>query len=73
MGSIRVSKDIHSSLKNLLNINKILSFYNELNIFFRQNGGTLQTFLYFCALELVPLLAFGGIWLMTIDLLKINF
>ena len=57
----------------VLILNKILSFYNGWNIFFRQNGGTLQTFLYFCALELVPLLAFGGIWLMTIDLLKINF
>ncbi|MBQ4392138.1 MAG: DUF4271 domain-containing protein [Prevotella sp.] len=57
----------------VLILNKILSFYKGWNIFFRQNGGTLQTFLYFCALELVPLLAFGGIWLMTIDLLKINF
>lgn len=57
----------------VLILNKILSFYKGWDIFFRQNGGTLQTFLYFCALELVPLLAFGGIWLMTIDLLKINF
>lgn len=57
----------------VLILNKILSFYKGWDIFFRQNGGTLQTFLYFCALELVPLLAFGGTWLMTIDLLKINF
>lgn len=57
----------------VLILNKLLSFYKGWNIFFKQNGGTLQTFLYFCALELVPLLALVGIWLMTIDLLKINF
>ncbi|MBP5338271.1 MAG: DUF4271 domain-containing protein [Prevotella sp.] len=57
----------------VLILNKLLSFYKGWHIFFRQNGGVLQTFLYFCALEMVPLLAFVGIWLMTIDLLKINF
>ena len=57
----------------VLILNKSLSFYKGWNIFFRQNGGVLQTFLYFCALEMVPLLAFVGIWLLTIDLLKINF
>lgn len=52
---------------------KLLSFYKSWSIFFRQKGGVLQTFLYFCTLEIAPFLAFtGGMWAI-IHLLKINY
>lgn len=57
----------------VLILNKILTFYKCWFIFFRQKGFFLQTFLYFCALEITPLLAFSGVWLMTVNNLKINF
>ena len=57
----------------VLILNKLLTFYKCRTIFFKQKGGLLQTFLYFCALEIVPLLALGGIWLSTMNNLKINF
>lgn len=52
---------------------KILTFYKSWAIFFRQKGGVLQTFLYFCTLEVTPLFAFCGLMLALIDVLKINF
>ena len=58
---------------SVLILNKILTFYKCWFIFFRQKGFFLQTFLYFCALEITPLLAFSGVWLMTVNNLKINF
>ena len=57
----------------VLILNKILTFYKCWLIFFKQNSGYLQNILYFCALEIAPLLAFGGAWLALIDLLKVNF
>ena len=52
---------------------KFLSFYKTWSIFFRRNGIFLQIFLYFCALEIVPILGFAsGMWLL-IDQLKINY
>ncbi len=57
----------------VLILNKILTFYKCWQIFFKQNGLFLQNILYFCALEIAPLLAFGGAWLALIDFLKINF
>ncbi len=57
----------------VLILNKILTFYKCWFIFFRQKGFFLQTFLYFCALEITPLLAYCGIWLMMVNNLKINF
>jgi hypothetical protein len=57
----------------VLFLNKILTFYKCWLIFFKQNSGYLQNILYFCALEIAPLLAFGGAWLALIDLLKVNF
>ena len=57
----------------MLFLNKILTFYKCWLIFFRQNGSFFQIILYFCALEITPLLALGGIWLMMTDLLKVNF
>ena len=51
---------------------KILAFYKCYVIFFRQNSLFLQIFLYFCALEIVPLLAlWGGLEVLT-NALKIN-
>ena len=57
----------------VLFLNKIITFYKSFKIFFQGNGLYLQTFLYFCALEIAPLLAFGGAGLAIIDLIKINF
>jgi hypothetical protein len=52
---------------------KILSFYRTYCIFFKQNGLKLQIILYFCALEITPLLALWGILVMMTNHLKINF
>ena len=52
---------------------KILSFYRTYCIFFKQNGLKLQIILYFCALEIPPLLALWGILVMMTNHLKINF
>ena len=45
---------------------KLLSFYKAYLIFFKHNGLFLQSFLYFCALELMPL---GVLWgaMVTMD------
>lgn len=40
----------------LVIIVKLLSFYKCNTIFFKHNGGIVQNILYFCALELMPLL-----------------
>ena len=52
---------------------KILSFYKSYIIFFRGNGSFLQIFLYFCALEVVPLFALWGGLVLISHYLKINF
>jgi hypothetical protein len=52
---------------------KILTIYKGFVIFFRQNGAVLQIILYFCALEIVPILALAGFLVMIVDYLKINF
>lgn len=52
---------------------KILTFYKCYIIFFRQIGFFLQIILYFCALELVPIVAFWGALVITGNNLKINF
>jgi hypothetical protein len=57
----------------VLFLNKIITFYKSFQIFFQGNGLYLQTFLYFCALEIAPLLAFCGAGLAIMDLIKINF
>ncbi len=57
----------------VLIIVKILTFYKSWAIFFRQKGGILQTFLYFCTLEVTPMFVFCGFMLALIDVLKINF
>jgi len=57
----------------VLILNKMLLFYKSYNIFFQQNRRYLQNILYFCALEIAPLLAFSGAWLAMANLFKVNF
>jgi len=57
----------------VLILNKLLTFYKCWNIFFRQNIRSLQIFLYFCALEAAPLLAFAGLWLALVYYSKVIF
>ncbi len=52
---------------------KLLSFYKSYIIFFKRNGMFLQIFLYFCALEVVPLFALWGGLVLISHYLKINF
>ena len=52
---------------------KILSFYKSWNIFFRQFGSFYQNILYFCTLEIAPLLMLAGGIRQLIDCLKITF
>ena len=52
---------------------KIMTFYKSFTIFFKQNDLFLQIFLYFCALEMVPLMTLWGGLSVIVDILKINF
>ena len=52
---------------------KILTFYKSHVIFFKQNRYFLQNILYFCALEIVPLIALWGGLLSIVDLFIIKF
>jgi hypothetical protein len=54
-------------------LTKMLSIYKCWSIFFRQNRNYLQIFLYFCTLEIVPLLILAGSMRIVIDILKITF
>jgi len=56
-----------------LGIVKILTFYKGYNIFFKRNVARLQIILYFCTLEIVPMLTFWGALEITLSSLKINF
>ena len=57
----------------VLFLNKMLVFYKEWGIFFKQNPFGLQFFLYFCALEIVPLLALVGGGQLLLNTIKVNF
>lgn len=57
----------------VLTIIKILTFYKCFVIFFSRNVVKLQIILYFCALEIVPLLFVWSILNATANMLKINF
>ena len=52
---------------------KISAFYRLYSIFFRQKIASLQIFLYFCALEIVPLLVLGIVLKLTTNDLKVFF
>ena len=57
----------------VLIIVKILTIFKCYTIFFKQNVVRLQIILYFCTLEMIPLLAFWGALVITANHLKINF
>ena len=52
---------------------KILTFYKSYTIFFKQKDGFLQIILYFCALEMIPLMMLWSGLLVITENLKINF
>lgn len=52
---------------------KLLTIYKYKSIFFEKKGGFLQIILYFCALEVIPLLALMGTLNMVSHYLNINF
>lgn len=54
-------------------LTRILSLYKSFLIFFRQKGGFVQIILYFCALEMMPLLTLCGVLSVLISYLNINF
>ncbi|WP_028903049.1 MULTISPECIES: DUF4271 domain-containing protein [unclassified Prevotella] len=51
---------------------KILTFYKSFSIFFKQKGDFLQIILYFCALEMMPLMMLWSGLLVITENLKIN-
>ena len=57
----------------VLAIVKILELFKCFLIFFRQNVVKLQIILYFCTLEIIPLLLFWGALVFTANSFKINF
>lgn len=52
---------------------KLLTLYKAYAIFFRQAGAFLQIILYFCALEIIPMLALWGVFGLANNHFKINF
>ena len=56
----------------VLSIIKILTIFKSYIIFFSRNVVKLQIILYFCALEMVPLLFLWSILNATANMLKIN-
>ena len=51
---------------------KIMTFYKCFTIFFKQNDLFLQIFLYFCALEMIPLMMLWSGLLVITENLKVN-
>lgn|SRR5574344_287982 len=54
-------------------LSKLLLIYKCYSIFFRRLGSFLQIILYFCALEMTPMLALWGFLAFTGNYLKINY
>lgn len=52
---------------------RILLFYKSYTMFFKQKRLFLQNVLYFCTLEIIPLLSLWGVLATIVDYLKINF
>ena len=57
----------------ILALAKILTFYKTYIIFFKQKGFFLQIILYFCALEMIPLVMLWGGLLGITHFLKVNY
>ena len=51
---------------------KMLAFYKSYTIFFKRMGASLQIILYFCALELMPLMVLWGVLFITDNYLIIK-
>lgn len=52
---------------------KLLAFWRSFIIFFRREGLSLQIFLYFCTLEIIPMATLLGILAITSNCLKVKF
>ena len=52
---------------------KVLTFYKTYVIFFKNRGGIVQNFLYFCTLELIPMAGLWGLLTMDYNYLKVNY
>lgn len=57
----------------VLGIFKLLALYKSYLIFFRNGGHSLQIFLYFCTLELMPLAMLIGALMLTTANLKVDY
>ena len=57
----------------ILILAKLMTFYKCWVIFFRQTSVFLQIILYFCALEIIPLLILGGVLVTITNELKVTF
>ncbi len=57
----------------IVGLAKLLLFYQGYVIFFKRTAASLQIILYFCTLELMPLMALLGILVYTDNYLTINF
>lgn len=69
-----VSTDFRNdSRTSIIVLVKILTFYKSFTIFFSQSNVHLQIILYFCALELMPIVTSWGILEMIASYLNINF
>ena len=67
---------VHTTLLStaiVLGIFKLLSLYKSYLIFFRNGGHSLQIFLYFCTLELMPLAMLIGALMITTANLKVDY
>ena len=47
--------------------------YETYVIFFKNRGGIVQNFLYFCTLELIPMAGLWGLLTMACNYLKVNY
>lgn len=52
---------------------KLLAFWRSFIIFFKREGISLQIFLYFCTLEIIPMATLLGILAVTSNCLKVKF
>ncbi len=57
----------------VLGVFRLLAFYKQYIIFFRREGLSLQIFLYFCTLEIIPMAALLGALAIVSSYLKVNY
>ena len=66
-------KEVAIGVLIIVAIVKFLTFYKSYMIFFRTNSMKYQNILYFCTLELVPLILLWGVKGLLTDALTVNF